>query len=119
MKNNLKSLIYLVIAITFATLILWQITGGDYYTKYQVIKQVKVPLDQDDPLVAAGFYDEDYKIETVQEKGFRFGLFPTPSGLLDKHILSVISICAPLWIAVIIIIFINKRRHFRKRPETS
>jgi hypothetical protein len=114
-----KKLIYLAVLITLAAIIVWQATGGDYYTKYEIIHQVKVPLDQNDPLVASGFYDEDFKIETVQEKGFRFGLLPTPSGLLDKHIISVISLITPFWIVVILLILINYRRRSRKESAAS
>ena len=66
-------------------------TGGDYYTNYEVVETVEIEPDSSDPLAAAGFYEGTKATETVTRDEFRFGLLPTPSGLLDKHMLSVVS----------------------------
>jgi hypothetical protein len=93
-----KLVFVLALAVTSAALLTWQITGGDYYTKYEVVEQIEKTLDPDDPLVAAGFYDGSTQTETVTRKDFRFGLLPTPSGLFDKHAASVVSVASPLWL---------------------
>jgi hypothetical protein len=98
------------IAISLATLIIWRATGGDYYTKFQLVEEVKVPVDQDDPLAGTGFYDDGMKTETISKNEFRLGLLPTPSRLFDKHILSVVSIIIPLWALVIFLAWMQKRR---------
>jgi hypothetical protein len=94
-------LLILAILVTAATLVLWLSTGGHWYTKYQVIEQVEMTIDPDDPLALAGFYDEGtIELRTETRDGFYFGLLPTPRGLIDKHMLSVLSIAAPFWLAV-------------------
>ena len=115
MAKYFKHILALALLGTIAVVILWQATGGDYYTKFEVVEQVEVKLDQSDPLVAAGFYDDQNKTETVRRDEFRLGLLPTPSKLIDKHMLSVISFCLPLWI-IAGIAYIMKRR---KKPLSA
>jgi hypothetical protein len=103
------------VLITVAALLLWQLTGGDYYTKYEVIEQVEKTLDPNDPLVAAGFYEDSKATETVARKDFRFGLLPTPSGILDKHVASVLSIASPFWLLGLALLFWNRRALARSR----
>ncbi len=103
------------VMITLAALFTWQLTGGDYYTKYEVVEQVEKTLDPDDPLVAAGFYEGTTATETVARKDFRFGLLPTPSGLLDKHVASVVSISSPFWVLGLGLLFLNRRALARSR----
>lgn len=83
--------------ITVAALITWQTTGGDAYTKFEVVEEVERQLDPNDPLAGTGFYDDDKTTETVTRKEFRLGLIPTPAGLFDKHILAVTTIAGPPW----------------------
>jgi hypothetical protein len=103
------------VLITLAALFTWQLTGGDYYTKYEVVEQVEKPLDPNDPLVAAGFYEGSTTMETVARKDFRFGLLPTPSGVLDKHAASVVSVSSPLWLVGLGLLFWNRRVLARSR----
>lgn len=95
--------------LTVASLILWQATGGDFYTKYQIVEVVPMQLDPDDPLVAAGFYDDD-ATETITRDEFRFGLLPTAEGLFDKHVISVLSFTAPTWFVTLGIIWWSRRK---------
>ena len=53
MKFNGTLVPVIVLTITLAAI--WQITGGDYYTKFEVVKQVEKKIDPNDPLAAAGF----------------------------------------------------------------
>lgn len=116
MKTGLsKTIILIAIFISAAALVTWQATGGDYYTKFEVIEQVEVPIDQNDPLAQTGFYEGDTRTETVSKSGFRMGLLPTPSGLIDKHLISVISIVIPIWLLASGIIW-KARRDGRNKP---
>lgn len=97
-------------AITLAAGGLWQATGGDYYTKYEVIEQVPRTVDPDDPFAEAGLYDGGSQTETVQRDEFRFGLLPTPQGIFDKHAISVVSFAAPAWIGAFGILIWTRRK---------
>lgn len=103
----------ITILVTIAAVVTWQITGGDYYTKFELVEEVEKQIDPDDPLAGTGFYDGDTLTETVTRKGLRFGLLPTPSGLLDKHMLSVVSVASPLWVVSIGSLWWTRRK--RKR----
>ena len=119
-RKNISAKTFFITAliVTLIMIVAWQATGGDYYTKFQVVEQVEVPLDKDDPLVAAGFYDTDVKTESVTRDEFRLGLLPTPSKLIDKHLLSVISISAPFWLIAVVLFFRPiLARVFRKRGK--
>lgn len=93
----LRSVSIAALVITLGALVLWVVTGADAYTKYQVVETVTRELDPDDPLVAAGFYDDGPQVETISRDAFRFGLLPTPQGLLDKHLASVATVVAVVW----------------------
>ena len=111
MSKTTNILLIASAVISIGAVLLWQATGGDYYTKFQVVEQVERKIDPNDPLAAAGFYDTESTVETVRRDEFRFGLLPTPSGLMDKHILAVLSIAGPFWgIAAISILVDLKRR---------
>lgn len=101
MTKQTRIILVLAALVTLATLIAWQMTGGDYYTKFEVIEQVETPVDQNDPLAAAGFYENASQTKTVTRPEFHLGLLPTPSGLFDKHALSVVSIVSPVWVIAI------------------
>ena len=110
MLCNPKVILLVAVALTAASLLLWQATGGDYYTKYEVVEKVARQIDPDDPLAQAGFYDTEARVETVTRSDFRFGLLPTPSGLLDKHMVSVASISGPVWGLALGLIWWGRRR---------
>jgi hypothetical protein len=115
MARLTKIIFGVAVIITLAALFTWQLTGGDYYTKYEVVEQIERPLDPDDPLVAAGFYEGSTTTETVARKDVRFGLLPTPSGVLDKHAASVISVALPVWLLGFGLLFWNRRVLARSR----
>ena len=96
--------------VTVLSIVLWQATGGDYYTKYEVVEQVDAELDDNDPLAAAGFYDDASRTETVVRREFRLGLLPTPQGLLDKHALSVVTITGLSWVLALGLAWIMRLR---------
>jgi hypothetical protein len=97
--------------ITLAALVTWQATGGDVYTKYQVVENVETAVDPDDPLAAAGFYGDESPTETITRDTFRFGLLPTPGGIFDKHIVSVVSVCGPVWVIALLAVWLARRRN--------
>lgn len=113
LKTNMKRLVTFAIVVTVAAVVTWQATGGDYYTKFETIEQIEKPIDPADPLAAAGFYDGDSQTETVIRKDFRLGLLPTPTGLFDKHMLSVASIASPVWLVTLAGLWLTYRRRAR------
>jgi hypothetical protein len=113
MTKQTKIILVLAAVVTLATLITWQMTGGDYYTKFEAVEQVETPVDQNDPLAAAGFYEGMSQKQTVTRREFRLGLLPTPSGLLDKHLISVVSIVSPAWVIAIAFVWRGRRRSQR------
>ncbi len=96
--------------VTVATLITWQATGGDSYTKYQVVEEIERKLDADDPLAGTGMYENDIIKETIKRDEFRLGLIPTPNGLLDKNAVSVATVLAPVWAFAIVFWWFMRRR---------
>lgn len=110
MPKQTKITLVLAALVTLATLIAWQMTGGDYYTKFEVIEQVETPVDQNDPLATAGFYEKASQTKTVTRREFHLGLLPTPRGLFDKHALSVVSIVSPVWLVVSGLVWWRHRR---------
>jgi hypothetical protein len=93
-----KSIILSALVVSAATIVLWQSTGGDYYTKYEVVEEIETQPDENDPLANAGFYEGDTQTEVVSRNEFRFGLLPTPQGLLDKHSFSVSTVMGFTWV---------------------
>ena len=96
--------------VTLVTVVTWQATGGDYYTKFQVVEEIESSVDENDPLAAAGFYDGESTKQAVTRDEFRFGLLPTPQGVFDKHAVSVASISGPLWVLAIGIAWWSRRK---------
>ena len=111
MNITTKKTVFFTLTLTVLILILWQITGGDYYTKYQVVEEIEKELDQSDPLVAAGFYQSSTVTETIVKDEFRLGLLPTPTTLFDKHSIAVTTIIAPVWFISAIIFFYRRRNN--------
>jgi len=122
MKKRGKSLAVLIIAVVIsaAVLLVWRITGGDYYTKFEVIRQQEIAVAADDPLAGTGFYEDEKNMQTVREKDFRLGLLPSPGSLLDKHMLSVVTVIFPLWIIAAIMIWQDRKQgKIQKGPDRS
>jgi hypothetical protein len=105
----MRILVVVAIVITVGALGVWQASGGDFYTKFEVVREVTQPLDPSDPLVAAGFYDTG-STTVVRERQFRLGLLPTPSRLLDKHALSVTTIISPVWAVAAVAALVRRKR---------
>ncbi|MBD3383088.1 MAG: hypothetical protein GF404_12950 [candidate division Zixibacteria bacterium] len=114
MNSIHKTVPALALLLTLGAVITWQATGGDYYTKFEVVERVERLPDADDPLAGTGFYDDEKVIETVTRKDFRFGLLPTPAGLFDKHILSVASISLPLWVISFGVIWFTRKNRGKR-----
>ncbi len=121
-----KALAIVAIAATLGCVVLWLATGRHYYTKYQVVETVAVEIDDDDPFAETGFYDSTDagapgNTQTVTRDSFHFGLLPTPSGLFDKHTISVISIAAPLWGLTVIALVAGRlyRRRHAEEPHSE
>lgn len=110
MNKQSKIVLSIVAILTLASVITWQATGGDWYTKYEVVEQVVSKADPNDPLVAAGFYEGGTTTETVTRDEFRLGLLPTPAGIFDKHALSVASVSGPLWVFGIGFVWFQRRK---------
>lgn len=109
--NSKRAILLIAIVISLATLITWRATGGDYFTKFQIVERIKVPVDPDDPLAQAGFYEDSLMTQTVSKSEFRLGLLPTPSRLFDKNIISVVSILVPVWTLAIFLIWLERKKH--------
>jgi len=105
-----KVAITIAAAVTVAALVTWRATGGDYYTKFEVVEEADVQVDPDDPLAAAGFYEGDSAKQVVARDEFRLGLLPTPESLFDKHMVSVASISGPDWLGAIGFAWWSRRR---------
>ncbi len=110
MNRMTKAILALALVVTVVSLVTWQATGGDYYTKFEVVEQVEAEASPDDPLAAAGFYDGDTVTRTETRDEFRLGLLPTPSGLLDKHALSVATLAGPFWALGLAAAWFGRRR---------
>jgi uncharacterized ion transporter superfamily protein YfcC len=123
MNTQKKLILSLPFIITLASVITWQITGGDYYTKFEVVEEVEQSLDPNDPLVIAGFYENQESKQTVVRKEFRFGLLPTPNGLIDKHVIAVVTFVLPAWVIAFDLLWWQRRRNVRilreRRPNSS
>jgi hypothetical protein len=110
MTKQTKIILVLAVLFMLAALIAWQMTGGDYYTKFEVVEQVETPVDENDPLAVAGFYEGASPTQAVTRPEFHLGLLPTPSGLLDKHVISVVTMVLPAWVIAIALVWRRRRR---------
>lgn len=115
-KRVQKYTLRLATLITIGTVGLWQVTGREYYTKFEVVEEVALAVDPDDPLAAAGFYDGGLKKQTVTRSAFRFGLLPTTTNPLDRHILAVLSVLGPTWFLALGVMMWQKRRTWAVNP---
>ncbi len=100
MTRAVPVILILAILSTVAALATWGGTGRHAYTKFEVIEQVPAKADADDPFADTGFFDEGEGgpvLETVRRDEFHLGIFPTPQGVFDKHVISVLTIVVPFW----------------------
>ncbi len=118
MKRLTYGLIVFAGVVTVGTLVTWLATGRHYYTKFEIVENVEVPLEEDDPLAGTGFYDEDAAEVTVTRDEFHLGLLPTPQRLLDRHALSVISILGSTWGVCLTLLWwlARRKRWWKRRP---
>ncbi len=100
MSRPMLKLLVIAVVLTVAAFGLWLATGAHPYTKYQDVTRQELPTDEDDPFAEAGFYDGDTVTQTVKKNVFYFGLLPTPQGVFDKHVLSIVSVVGPVWLIV-------------------
>ena len=102
------------VLLTAGALATWGVTGCHAYTKYEVIEQVPAEADPDDPFADSGFFDEGAEpaLDTVRRDEFHLGILPTPQGVFDKHVVSVVTIAAPPW-ALFGAVFLAGRRSRR------
>ena len=114
-----KSIIITALGVTLAAGVLWQATGGDYYTKYQIVEQVETEHDPNDPLADAGFYEGSSQTETVSRDEFRFGLLPTPQSVLDKHSLSVATVMGLTWVPALGLTWRARRKKQRSTKSVN
>ncbi len=114
MSRTMLKLLVTAVVVTVATLGTWLATGAHPYTKYQDVTREEVPTDENDPFANAGFYDDDTVTQTVKKDVFYFGLLPTPQGLLDKHVISVVSVVVPVWSIVGVIALLRWRTRRRR-----
>ena len=110
MNNITKKLVFVAGLLTIIVFLTWQFTGGDFYTKYEIVEEIEQKLDETDPLVAAGFYETSTIMKTVTHNEFRLGLLPTPAGLIDKHSVAVITLVTPIWFIVLALFWYSRRK---------
>ena len=111
-----RALLSLAVIATSGAVILWWATGRHAITKYRVIERVRLQVDPDDPFAATGFYDGEGRVGFVGKDEFHLGIFPEPAGLLDKHVVSVMTIAMPPWAAFGISAWLARRsRRSRRR----
>jgi len=100
MRLDTRFAFVVVAVLTLTTIGIWVGTDRHFYTKFEVVDTVEQQVDPNDPLAGTGFYDDATIETTVTRQEFHLGMLPTPSGVLDKHALSVVSILGPIWTLV-------------------
>jgi hypothetical protein len=109
------------VLVTIGALGLWASTNYHAYTKYEVVERVPVEVDEEDPFAGTGLFEgEDGApvYQTVQRESFHFGILPTPQGLFDKHMASVVTVVAPVWFLSLAFLGLVAWRH-RRRARAS
>jgi len=107
----------LAVIVTLAALGAWAATERHYYTKFEVVEQVEMALDPDDPFADTGLFDDEPQMETVTRDEFHLGLLPVPQSLLDKHILSVMTLVGPVWALVLAAMWWERRKKRGRQSE--
>jgi len=105
-----KALVLTALAVTLVLATVWIATGAEGFTRFEVVERVQVPVAETDLLAGLDFYDEPTREQTVERDEFRLGLFPAPSSLFDRHMLSVVSIATPLWLAALFVAWRRRRQ---------
>lgn len=105
--------------LTFALVALWQVTGGDFYTKYEIVETNDKPIDPNDPLAAAGFYSGPGQTETVVRDEFRFGLLPSSVAPVDKHFVALSTLLPVIWAPVLIVFWRFRSRRISASYQTE
>jgi len=103
------TLIVIAVTVTLIAILGWVGTDAHNITKFTVVEEVDLAVNEDDPLADTGFYDEGTKTTTVRRDEFHLGLLPAPQGILDRHAISVLSLSGPLW-ALAAAAFLWRRR---------
>jgi hypothetical protein len=116
MSVPVRVLLILAVVISIAAIIVWAITGFHFYTKYEVVEQIEVPVDPDDPFAGTGFFENETETKVVSRAEFHLGLLPTPQGLLDRHLLSVLTLVVPVWLAAALFFWLHRRKVRRRSP---
>lgn len=109
MTSRSRVIVIVASAVTAAALTTWMATGRHAYTKFVVVERVTTPIDPDDPLAQAGFYDGSTSIQTVERPEFHLGVLPVPERLLDKHMLSVVTIVGAAWLIAVPMLLLARR----------
>ena len=111
MRRLESSLVVLAAIVTIGAFATWLATGRHYFTKFEVVEKIEVPVAEDDPLAGTGFYDNESVEKTVRRDEFHLGLLPTSQNPFDKHILSVASLVVPIWgLCVAFLWWLRRRR---------
>ncbi len=104
-----RAILFAAVALTVATLGVWAATGRHAYTKFVVVERTEVAADPNDPFASAGFYDDSGPSRTIARDEFHLGLLPVPERLLDKHVLSVVSIAGVVWLLALPAAWLTRR----------
>ena len=94
--KSLKAIWIISLVASVAAVTVWASTGRDWYTKFHIVEVRQAAVDSEDLFAATGLYDGDTQIRVEQRDEFRLGLLPSGA---DKHLISVITIVLPLWLA--------------------
>ena len=105
----------LAVFVSLAALSTWAATGRHYYTKVEVVEQVELVVDPDDPFADTGLYDDEPQTETVTRDEFHLGLLPVPQSLLDKHVVSVMTLAGPVWVLALAAMWWERRTNRRRQ----
>ncbi len=104
------------VLVTLGAFGVWAATDRHYYTKFEVVEQVEVAVDPDDPFADTGLFDDEIQTETVSRDEFHLGLLPVPQGIFDKHALSVTTLVVPVWVLVLAALW-RQRLHKTRRQD--
>lgn len=110
----MKKKLFIAGLATIFIVVVWLMTGADYYTKYSWNETVETKLDESDPLYNTGMYENNIKTEVVTKNGFKLGLLPTPQSLFDKHILAVTTLVPVVWF-VFVFSYLRRRKQQHNR----
>lgn len=116
-NSPIARLAALAVLVTAIAALTWLATGRHVFTKYEAIEERANPPAADDPFAAAGFYDGNTVAQVTHVDAFHFGLLPSAGSVLDKHVISLVTVAAPLW--ALTLVFAWRRRSKRRRLHGS